>query len=382
MNLARPFLIVAGDFVKTGGQDRANYALAEHLANKGHEVHLVAHRVAHELSAHPGVTCHFVPKPLKSAYLGESLIRRKGRALAKDIQRRGGRVIVNGGNCDFADVNWVHYVHAAYRPSISATVAHRAVHAMKHRTFLRNERRALRKARLVVANSHRTRDDLVQQVGIDPACVSVLYYGIESSVFHTPSLSQRCALRQQFQWDPHRPVVAFVGALGDRRKGFDTLFGAWRALSARNDWDALLLVIGTGRELPAWQERARECGLGGSVRFMGFRSDVPDLLRAADLLVAPTRYEAYGLGVHEALSCGIPAIVTRSAGVAEQIPQDLHEHLLLDSPDDAHDLACKLVAWRERRDAMHRAIVPLAQRLGQRTWDRMAEEFLGLLETD
>jgi glycosyltransferase involved in cell wall biosynthesis len=346
MNATRPFLIVAADFVKTGGQDRANYALAEHLAARGHEVHLVAHRIAPELREGSNITSHLVGKPLNSAFLGEPRLRRKGLTLAPRIQARGGRVIVNGGNCDVADVNWVHYVHAAYRPLLSAPLPHRAVHAVKHRTFLRNERRALRKARLVIANSLRTRDDLIDHLSINPGRISVVHYGIEASVFHPVSDEQKRQLRAALGWDPHRPVATFIGALGDRRKGFDTLFCAWRALSARRDWDPMLAVIGTGRELPAWRERARVCGLDRSIRFMGFRADVPELLRAADVLVAPTRYEAYGLGVHEALCCGLPAIVTRSAGVAEQYPPELGSQLLLSDPDDpeALDLRAKLLA--------------------------------------
>lgn len=382
MSQTKPFLIVAADFVKTGGQDRANYALAEHLAERGHEVHLVAHRIAPELLRRPNVTSHLVSKPLNSAYLGEGYIRRKGLDVARQIQARGGRVIVNGGNCDFADVNWVHYVHAAYRPRLSASLSHRLIHSIKHRTFQGNERRALYKARLVIANSYRTRQDLIDRLAIEPERIVVIYYGIEASMFHPVADEQRRQLRASLGWDPHRPVVTFIGALGDRRKGFDTLFHAWRALSVRNDWDPMLAVIGTGRELPAWRERTRLCGLDRSIRFMGFRSDVPDLLRAADVLVSPTRYEAYGLGVHEALCCGLPAIVTRSAGVAEQYPPELSGPLLLDDPDDAESLACALVRWREQRVALSQAIAPLAQRLQQRTWDVMATDILGLLETD
>ena len=78
---------------------------------------------------------------------------------------------------------------------------------------------------------------------------------------------------------------------------------------------------GTGAELPAWRQRAQAAGLGDRMRFLGFRSDVPEILAALDALVHPARYEAYGLSVHEALCRGVPAIVSASAGVAERIPR-------------------------------------------------------------
>jgi len=79
-------------------------------------------------------------------------------------------------------------------------------------------------------------------------------------------------------------------------------------------WDARLVVVGTGASLPSWRARTVEEGLGDSITFLGFRNDVPDVLAACDLLVSPTRYEAYGLNVQEALCTGLPAIVQRRGG--------------------------------------------------------------------
>ena len=112
-----------------------------------------------------------------------------------------------------------------------------------------------------------------------------------------------------------------MGALGDVRKGFDTLFEAWRRLVGDPGWDARLVVVGTGTSLPSWRARAVDEGLGGSIAFLGFRDDVPDVLAACDLLVSPTRYEAYGLNVQEALCTGLPAIVSAGAGIAERYPE-------------------------------------------------------------
>ena len=52
------------------------------------------------------------------------------------------------------------------------------------------------------------------------------------------------------------------------------------------------------------------------------------LLAAADLLVSPVRYEAYGLNVHEALCRGAAVMVTRTAGVVERFDHDLEPSLL------------------------------------------------------
>src|SRR6185503_8885561 len=107
--------IVSGDFVKTGGMDRANYALADYLGRSGRSVELVAHRVASELADAAGVTFRRVPKPLGSYMLGDPFLDLAGRRAAARVRARGGFAVVNGGNCFAGPVNWVHYVHAAYR---------------------------------------------------------------------------------------------------------------------------------------------------------------------------------------------------------------------------------------------------------------------------
>jgi glycosyltransferase involved in cell wall biosynthesis len=92
--------------------------------------------------------------------------------------------------------------------------------------------------------------------------------------------------------------------------------------------------------------------------------------------VSPTRYEAYGLGVHEALCCGLPAIVSADAGVAERYPPDLAD-LLLPDPDDDADLAGRL--RRCRAEMPRERVRDLSARLRSYTWDDMGRAFLKAL---
>ena len=374
------FLLVSGDFVTTGGMDRANYALARYLADRGDEVHLAAHRAAEDLAARPNVRVHRVAKPLNSYLLAEPLLDRAGRRWARRIAPGGGRVVVNGGNCRWKDVNWVHYVHAAWAPSSVGGLARRLKTALAHRRELAAERAALRGARLVVANSDRTRSLLIDRLGVPPAQVHTIYYGSDPERFRPPTPDERAAARGRLGWADGRPTLAFVGALGDLRKGFDTLFAAWRGLARGGSWDARLAVVGSGASLPVWKARAAEAGLeGDSIAFLGFRGDVPEILRASDGLVSPTRYEAYGLNVHEALCCGLPVVVSASAGVAERYPPELADWLLPD-PEDASDLVARLRRWREGLGEPRPALQILSDRLRAYTWDHMAADIAALIE--
>lgn len=371
-------VLVTGDFVRTGGMDMPNYAVAKDLADCGISVQLVAFRVAAELATHANVRWWRVPKPLRSYSLGLPLLDRIGRRVGRQCLAGGGRVIVNGGNCQIGDVNWVHYVHAAYRASDSRSLLRRGRDAIGHRLDVAQERSALQKARSIIVNSERTRRDLVERIGVNEALIRTVYYGIDPERFCPPSEERRARLRQQLGL-PDRPVVAFVGALGDRRKGFDTLFTAWSSLCRDPAWECDLVVVGRGAELPLWEKRANEAGIQNRVRFLGFRNDVPDVLAACDALVAPTRYEAYGLGVQEALCTGLPALVSASAGVAERYSPALQE-LLLAEPDDVAALEAGLRNWRRHHERLRNAALELSGSLRQRTWQVMAEEVRSVIE--
>ncbi len=375
---SRPWVLVTGDFVLTGGMDRANYALADYLSRQNFETHLVAHRVAPELSARTGVQWHRVAKPLNSYLLGEPLLSRRGRTLARRLSRRGANILVNGGNCPWPGLNWAHYVHAAYhRQPARAGWALQAQYAYDRWHALRMEARSWRQARIVIANSERTRSDLIARAGVPPGRIRVVYYGIDPGRFAPAENAERAVLRRDLGWPQAARVVIFIGALGDQRKGFDVLFHAWRQLPRLADYNLQLMVVVSGREQQSWRRQLRLQGLESEIRFLGFRSDVPTLLRTADLLVSPARYEAYGLGVHEALCCGLPAIVSATAGVAEKFSSQLGPLLLPDSEDTA-GLTDRLMLWLRNMNHWRDAARELSVHLRRRTWDVMAAEIIQL----
>ena len=370
-------MLVAGDFVRTGGMDAANLALAQGLAHEGIETHLVAHRADAALLAEPSVRLHRVPRPLGSHVLGFPLLDRAGRRAARRLAPCAPVVLANGGNCAAGQVVWLHYVHAAYAEPPSGGLRRR-VAGWTRRTALRQERAAVRRARLVITNSRLTAGHATALLDARPETVRVVYYGADAARFRPPGAAERAEARRALGWGDE-PVAAFVGALGDRRKGFDTLFRAWAALAREPGWDARLAVAGTGAELEDWRRRAQDAGLGDRIVFLGFQPDVRRLLWAADLLVSPTRYEAYGLAIQEAVCCGLPVVVSAAAGVAERLPAAM-QPLLLPDPDDAAGLAERLRTWRAAPEAWRAQAAHAGEALRARGWDDMAREIRTAVE--
>lgn len=99
------------------------------------------------------------------------------------------------------------------------------------------------------------------------------------------------------------PVLAVIGALTPE-KGQDL---ALRALARLPD-EVRLVLIGDGKERGRLEAIARELGVAERVQWAGFRSDVPALLPAFDLLLAPSRHEGLGTAVLEGLAAGLPIV--------------------------------------------------------------------------
>jgi glycosyltransferase involved in cell wall biosynthesis len=176
---------------------------------------------------------------------------------------------------------------------------------------------AANRADAVIANSQATADAFVARGGRSP--VHVIPNGFDPAVADAVSPSEVEALRREFNPEG-RPVIAIFGRLA-RWKGQDVLLRAAECLPGVTLWivgDALF----TGDDHAYAEElRAMAATLkaqGGDVRFLGFRSDIPALMKAADIVahcsVAP---EPFGRVLVEAMLAGKPLIASKAGGPTE-----------------------------------------------------------------
>lgn len=377
-----PWVIVAGGFHQHGGMDRANAALAACLLDDGHRVHLVGHEIDQQLGGHRLATTHAVARPRGAPALAERLLARTGASVARGVLAgdHNARVVVNGGNCIWPDINWLHAVHAAWpvRDDGAPWWSRYRTRRLK-RLAIARERAALRAARIVIANSDATRRAAIDRVGVARARVHTVFLGSDPG-WGVPAAAERVAARDALGVPPDVPVVLFVGALGnDINKGFDLLWQAWRRLSRAGSWNARLIVAGGGWRAAAWQRQAERWYPPGHVRFLGFTPHVREVLAAGDLLVSPVRYEAYGLNVHEALCRGLAVMVTETAGVVERFDSTMSPALLPQGVT-ADALADRLRAWRADVEGWRARGAATAARLRGRSWTAMAAELIAVVQ--
>jgi glycosyltransferase involved in cell wall biosynthesis len=112
-----------------------------------------------------------------------------------------------------------------------------------------------------------------------------------------------------------RPLVLAVGRLAPQ-KAYDLLLDAAARWQPR-DPQPLVLIAGEGPQRPLLQARIDAAEL--PVRLLGHRTDVPDLLAAADVVVLTSQWEARALIAQEALQAGRPLVATAVGGVPDLV---------------------------------------------------------------
>ena len=268
-----PWLLVAGGFHRSGGMDKANLALAQYLVEQHTPVHLVCHSVDSDLGQHPLVTVHHVSRPAGSFFLGKPLLDMWGRRVARSVTQRWPRaqVVVNGDNCLWPGINWVHYVHHAWKPQEQqGPFWFQAKQNLSASLECQRERTLARIGRVFITNSNRTSRDIIERLGARPELVHTVYLGAESE-WGPVTREEKAASKHIFGIHEQRPLAVFIGSLGfDNRKGFDVLLKAWTELCANSDWDVDLAVAGNGNALSMWREEITRRGLTDRVRMLGF----------------------------------------------------------------------------------------------------------------
>ncbi len=118
----------------------------------------------------------------------------------------------------------------------------------------------------------------------------------------------RKALREEISGDSCRKIALAIGRL-IMQKGYSELISAF-ALVHKRHADVILAFAGDGYLREELEEQARSLGLDGSVRFLGYREDILNLLGASDIYVNSSHWEGLSVAMLEAMSAGVPVLAT------------------------------------------------------------------------
>lgn len=189
-----------------------------------------------------------------------------------------------------------------------------------------------------------------------------IYNGITIQNF-AHSSSQRERLRHVLNISSSAVVCITVGRLVPV-KGQSDLLTAFK-LAYEKYPDLYLLMVGDGELKSELENQAQHLGISKQVLFLGWRTDIPDLLAASDIFVLPSLNEGLGLVLIEAMACQLPVVATNVGGVPEVVIPD-QTGLLVPSlaPEPLAQAIMTLIAN-----------APMRHQMGQAGYSRCVEQF-------
>ena len=192
-----------------------------------------------------------------------------------------------------------------------------------------------------VANSRATRQVMLDSAPwLDPARVALVYNGVDADGIAS-------AAPAALGLPADALAIGFAGRL-DPQKGADLLPDIWERIHPRLP-NAHLVIVGQGS---CEKEMRRRMEGSPRVHWLGFRRDVPAILRALDLLVVPSRTEAFGLAAAEAMAAGVPVVASTAGGLPEVVMDG--ETGVLVPPEDPAAVAEAVVSLAGDADARRR----------------------------
>lgn len=151
--------------------------------------------------------------------------------------------------------------------------------------------------------------------------------------------------RKELGVKPDQVFFLTVGELIERKNHIVLL----QAMKKLNNSNAVLLIAGDGEKKLSLEKEIHELGLKESVRMLGFRSDVKELLKVADCFVFPSYQEGLPGALMEAMASGLPCIASKIRGNIDA----LQDSGFMFDPDDVDGLVelMKVMFDRSSREA-------------------------------
>ena len=242
------------------------------------------------------------------------------------------------------------------------------------RTYLeRAVPRSVDRADHVLADSHATRRDLIELLGVPSDKITTLHLGVSSRFSPQPRPDECARLEARYDLGP-KPTILAVGTV-QPRKNIQLLIEALDALRANHD--VTLALAGK----PAWLSDPilEAAAQRDDVRVLGFVADedLPALYRQARVFAFPSLYEGFGLPPLEALACGTPVVASNASSVPEAVGDAGLLIDPLDLPAWIHALDRALTDASLRETLRTRGL----DRAARFTWARAARQWLTTVQT-
>ncbi|MDR0553383.1 MAG: glycosyltransferase family 4 protein [Treponema sp.] len=237
---------------------------------------------------------------------------------------------------------------------------------------------ALRHLDRIIAVSLWVKQELVDIAGVKESRIEVVPNGVDHGAFYPRQRNEESvALIQPFSF--RRPYILYASRIEHPLKNHVRLIRAYEIFRERTKFPHRLVLAGAdSRRAERVKRRALASPYRNDIFFTGHfpASSLPELYAGADIVVFPSMYEGFGLGVLEAMACGIPVACARAAS----LPETAEHAALYFNPLDCEDMADRMVTLTGSRDVYRECRRLGLERAAAFSWDRAAERTLEIIQ--
>lgn len=147
----------------------------------------------------------------------------------------------------------------------------------------------------------------------------VIHSGIDLHRYDV--VTDRQLLRRELGLSDHTRIIGNLSALADHKDYPTFLRTAAAVLQQRRD--VLFIIAGAGPEEASIRQQIGAMGLTDHVKLLGFRQDVPAVMKALDLFLITSATEGLGTIVLEAFAAGVPVVATMAGGIPELVKDEV-----------------------------------------------------------
>ena len=161
-------------------------------------------------------------------------------------------------------------------------------------------------------------------VGLTPGVLLWMPNPVDTDEFAPCDAARRRALRAELGLLPDAEAVLYVGRLAPEKE-LASLIGAFAGVAAERP-RAVLILVGDGPSRESLEERVRQLGLTERIRLVGRQpaGKVRDWLQASDVFALVSSHEGFPCALSEAMSAGLPSVVSDIPGNVQLIDPDVH----------------------------------------------------------
>ena len=237
---------------------------------------------------------------------------------------------------------------------------------------------ALRRLDRIIAVSHWVKQELIDITGIKESKIDVVPNGIDTQAFYPrPRGEESVVLIQPFSF--RRPYVLYASRIEHPVKNHVKLVEAFGIFKEKTKHPHRLVLAGAdSRGADKVKAAAAASPYRTDIFFTGHFpvTSLPELYSGADIVVIPSKYEGFGMGVLEAMASGVAVACARAASLPETAG---HAALYFD-PDNAEDMADRMVTLTANRDVSRECRRLGLEHVKNFSWDACANRTLEIIQ--